>query len=416
MTLWLLALALLVTLTPASLSVASPANGRGDELKDRKQAVTREVKRAHLHLNRSTRRLIRATRALEEAEADVRWARDALQRAYHERVAAALVDDRAQADLDAASAELAATERRVAAARSHIHRQEEDLRRLAVEAYQSGDTTLISLSLVFTTDEAVDLVDRLGSARSIVDREAAALSRLEATRAVLDVQQTRLEQVRDAVAERRAAVAETLAQRVAAEDRAQAARLEVQRLADIAQDRKADARKARAEDLKQLRKIRKEQRRVERMLKRYYAQQRRKDARLAPSKSTGLMWPTTGWVSSGYGMRRHPILGYWRLHNGIDIAAPCGRPVRAAAGGRVVARYYSAAYGNRVVIGHGLRNGRGLATVYNHMRRFSTYTGEKVKRGEVIGFVGSTGWSTGCHNHFMVLRDGRPVNPAPWLR
>jgi murein DD-endopeptidase MepM/ murein hydrolase activator NlpD len=50
------------------------------------------------------------------------------------------------------------------------------------------------------------------------------------------------------------------------------------------------------------------------------------------------------------------------------------------------------------------------------MGRFSTYTGEKVERGEVIGFVGSTGWSTGCHNHFMVLRNGRPVNPSPWLR
>ena len=225
---------------------------------------------------------------------------------------------------------------------------------------------------------------------------------------------------RDAVAERRAAAAETLEQRAAAEARAEAAKLEVQRLADVARDRKADARKARADDLKQLRKIRKEQKRVERMLDRYYAklrrQQARREARVAPSKSTGLMWPSAGWVSSPYGMRRHPIYRYYRLHNGIDIASPCGRPVRASAGGRVVARYYSGVYGNRVVIGHGIRNGKGLATVYNHMRRFSTYTGEKVRRGEVIGFVGSTGWSTGCHNHFMVLRNGRPVNPAPWLR
>jgi murein DD-endopeptidase MepM/ murein hydrolase activator NlpD len=81
----------------------------------------------------------------------------------------------------------------------------------------------------------------------------------------------------------------------------------------------------------------------------------------------------------------------------------------------VVARYYNGAYGNRVVIAHGLRGGVGLATTYNHLRRFSTFTGQRVQRGEVIGFVGSTGYSTGCHLHFMVLRNGRPVNPRPWL-
>ena len=414
MTLWLLTLTLLLALTPPTL-----ANDRGDQLEDRKNEVTREVKRAHEHLHESTQKLVRAREALDEAKADVRQARDVMQTARHERLAAALVDDRAQATLDAAEAELAATERRVAQAARSIDRQEDELRRLAVESYQSGDTALMSLSMVFTTDEAVDLVDRLGSARSIVDREAAALGRLEATRAVLDVQRARLEETRDAVAERRDEAAETLEQRAAAEARAEAAKLEVQRLADIAKDRKADARKARADDLKQLRKIRKEQKRVERMLDRYYAKMRRqarRDARVAPSKSTGLMWPTPGWISSPYGMRRHPIYRYFRLHDGIDIASNCGRPVRASAGGRVVARYSSGVYGKRVVIGHGIRGGKGLATVYNHMSRFSTFTGQKVKRGDVIGFVGSTGWSTGCHNHFMVLRDGRPVNPSPWLR
>jgi murein DD-endopeptidase MepM/ murein hydrolase activator NlpD len=413
-TLWLLALALLVALTPPSL-----ANERGDDLKDRKHKVTREVQRAHEHLDQSTAKLVRARKALDAARADVSRARALLQTAHHERVAAALLDARAQTALDDAEAQLAATERRVVDASRRIDEQEALLRSFAVETYQSGDTMLLSLSAVLSSDQPVDLVDRLGSVRTIADRQAAAISRLEASRTVLEVQKIRLEQNRDTVALRREEAAETLQQRAASEDRAEAAKLEVQRLAAIAQDRKAEARKARADDLKKLRKIRKEQKRVERMLQRYYAklrrQEARREARVAPNKSTGLMWPTPGWVSSPYGMRRHPIYRYYRLHNGLDIASPCGRPVRASAGGRVVARYYSAVYGNRVVIGHGIRNGKGLATVYNHMRRFSTYTGEKVKRGEVIGFVGSTGWSTGCHNHFMVLRNGRPVNPSPWL-
>lgn len=415
MTLWLLAVALLLALTPPSL-----AKERGDELKDRKHQVAREVKRAHELLDESTAKLIRARKALDEARADVRRARETYQAARQRTVAAQVLDDRAQAALDDAEAQLAATERRVADASRRIDEQEALLRSFAVETYQSGDTMLLSLSAVLSSDQPVDLVDRLGSVRTIADRQAAAISRLDAARTVLEVQQVRLEQNRDAVALRREEAAETLEQRYVAEGRASSAKLEVQRLADIAQDRKADARKARAQDLKKLRKIRKEQKRVERMLDRYYAklrrQQARREARVAPNKSTGLTWPTPGWISSPYGMRRHPIFGYYRLHNGVDIASACGRPVRAAAGGRVVARYFSAAYGNRVVIGHGVRGGKGLATVYNHMQRFSTYTGEKVKRGEVIGFVGSTGWSTGCHNHFMVLRNGRAVNPGPWLR
>jgi len=414
-TLWLLAVALLLALTPPSL-----ANDRGDELKDRKHQVARELKRANELLDESTAKLIRARKALDEAKADVRRAREVYQAARQRTVAASVLDDRAQAALDDAEAQLAATERRVADASRRIDEQEALLRSFAVETYQSGDTMLLSLSAVLSSDQPVDLVDRLGSVRTIADRQAAAISRLDAARTVLEVQRVRLEQNRDTVALRREEAAETLEERYVAQGRASSAKLEVQRLADTAQDRKADARKARAEDLRKLRKIRKEQKRVERMLNRYYAklrrQQARREARVAPNKSTGLMWPTPGWISSPYGMRRHPIFGYYRLHDGVDIASPCGRPVRAAAGGRVVARYYSAAYGKRVVIGHGVRGGKGLATVYNHMQRFSTYTGEKVKRGEVIGFVGSTGWSTGCHNHFMVLRNGRPVNPAPWLR
>ncbi len=127
-------------------------------------------------------------------------------------------------------------------------------------------------------------------------------------------------------------------------------------------------------------------------------------------------WPASGWISSPFGMRMHPVYHRWTLHDGLDIAAPCGRPVRVAARGVVVARYYSFAYGNRVIVAHGLRNGVGLATAYNHLSRYSTFRGQRVRQGDVIGYVGSTGFSTGCHLHFMVMRNGRPVNPRPWLR
>jgi murein DD-endopeptidase MepM/ murein hydrolase activator NlpD len=128
-----------------------------------------------------------------------------------------------------------------------------------------------------------------------------------------------------------------------------------------------------------------------------------------------LAMPSQGWLTSGYGWRTHPIFGYRSLHDGIDIGAACGTPVVAAAAGTVLSQYASSSYGNRVIIDHGLVGGVGLATTSNHLSSFAVTAGARVERGQVIGHVGSTGWSTGCHLHFSVLRNGVAVDPAPWL-
>lgn len=410
---WLVALSLLLSLTPAST-----AAGNGDDLKHRKHKVERRMEAAQDHLAASTRHLVRAKKALSKVRHRLDHARAVYEQAHGAMVAAALVDDRAQADLDAAETSLDRAQARVDSAMDRILQQETVLRAYAVDAFQSGDPVLLSLSMVLTTDEPEDLMGRLGSMDTVVDRQAEALSRLEAARIVHEVERARLQTTRDVVADRRERAAATLRERRAVEQAAEAARAEVRALTDQARKQKKIAAKARADDLKRLRKIRKERARVQRMLRKYYAKQRRRAHRAhrAPAKGNAMPWPANGWISSRYGMRLHPVYHRWTLHDGLDVAAPCGRPVHATARGVVVARYYSGPYGNRVVIAHGLRNGVGLATAYNHLSRFSTFRGQRVRRGDVIGYVGSTGYSTGCHLHFMVMRNGRPVNPAPWLR
>jgi murein DD-endopeptidase MepM/ murein hydrolase activator NlpD len=127
------------------------------------------------------------------------------------------------------------------------------------------------------------------------------------------------------------------------------------------------------------------------------------------------MYPVNGYITSPYGMRLHPVYNRWTLHDGTDFGAACGTPIRAATSGRVIGVYYNSAYGNRVIIDHGWRSGGGLGTTYNHLSSFSTRVGERVQRGEVIGYVGSTGYSTGCHLHFMVFWNGATVDPMKWL-
>jgi len=121
----------------------------------------------------------------------------------------------------------------------------------------------------------------------------------------------------------------------------------------------------------------------------------------------GFMRPVPGWETSGYGMRRHPVLGYTRMHRGIDFHAPYGSPIYAAADGRVVFVGRHGGHGNYVK----LDNGGGLGTGYAHMSRFAVSQGEYVRRGEVIGYVGSTGLATGPHLHFEVYKNGETVNP-----
>lgn len=410
---WLVALSLLLTLLPVST-----ATGDDDGLKQRRHRVERRMEQAHDELAASTRRLLHAKKALAEVRHRLDRARDVYEGAHAELVAAALVDDRAQAELDAAETSLGRAVSRVGAATDRILQEETVLRTYAVDAFQSGDPVMLSLSMVLTTDQPADLMGRLSSMDTVVDRQAAALSRLEAARVVLDVERDRLATTRDLVAERRARAAVTLRDRRATEQTAKDARAQVRELADQARTHEKAAAKARAQDRERLRKIRKERAHVQRLLRRYYAEQRRRraHAQRSPSRGDGMPWPTSGWISSPFGMRMHPVYHRWTLHDGLDVAAPCGRPVRATARGVVVARYYSFAYGNRVVIAHGLRHGVGLATAYNHLSRYSTFRGQRVRQGDVIGYVGSTGFSTGCHLHFMVMRNGHPVNPRPWLR
>ena len=121
-----------------------------------------------------------------------------------------------------------------------------------------------------------------------------------------------------------------------------------------------------------------------------------------------MAWPTNGRLSSGFGMRVHPILRYRRMHWGVDIAAPHGSPIYAAMDGTVQMAGWHGGGGRTVKLSHG----NGLGTGYLHMSRIAVSQGQQVRRGQIIGYVGSTGLSTGPHLHYEVYRNGSAVNPA----
>ena len=120
---------------------------------------------------------------------------------------------------------------------------------------------------------------------------------------------------------------------------------------------------------------------------------------------SGFIWPVRGVITSGYGPR------WGRMHTGIDIAARSGTPLVAAKAGEVIYAGWLGGYGNTVLLDHG----DGLATLYGHQSRIAVIEGQALNQGEVLGFVGSTGHSTGNHLHFEVRVDTKPRNPRPYL-
>ncbi|QJA05412.1 peptidoglycan DD-metalloendopeptidase family protein [Thermosulfurimonas marina] len=136
------------------------------------------------------------------------------------------------------------------------------------------------------------------------------------------------------------------------------------------------------------------------------------DAYLEVLSGVPLGRPCRGYISSGFGRRKDPFTGKPAFHSGIDIVSYMGTPVRATADGRVIYAGRHAGYGKVVVIRHRY----GYSTLYGHLKKITVRAGQKVKRGEVIGYLGSTGRSTGPHLHYEVRRYGRYLNPYRYLK
>jgi murein DD-endopeptidase MepM/ murein hydrolase activator NlpD len=407
----------------AALSLLSVPSAPANELDDRKRRVHREIDQAQKHLRHSSAKLVRATRKVQRAERRLDAAERTLDRRRAELSAAAIVDARMQSALDAATARLGRAQDALARGERSHRAQEEVLRHIAARTYQSGSPALMGLNLVLTSDDPAELSTQLNVVRNVMEREAATLQRLEASRLLLELQRERVATARQEVAARRVDAARTLARRRALESRAAAASERVGELVEERRQVRKKATKTKRADQRRLRQLRKERAKITRLIRKREVQLRKKRSKAAiarakkasRSRTAPLAKPVDSYVTSPYGMRLHPIYRAWRLHDGTDFGASCGTPVRAAANGRVIGRYYNVGYGNRVVVAHGYMRGASVTTTYNHLSRYSTRVGQRVRRGEVIGFVGTTGYSTGCHLHFMVFRNGRTANPMTWL-
>jgi murein DD-endopeptidase MepM/ murein hydrolase activator NlpD len=414
------------------LGVAVVPLAAADDLNDKKHKVERKIAGAADDLDESSAQARRAASALSAAKVRLEAAQARLAQTRGELAAAQVLDQQMQAKLDAAVARLDQARADLVAGRKKITDQQDTLGEIVVQNYQTGDPALMGLSMMLTSQDPAELTGQLNSVQNVLDKESVTLDRLEASRALLTVQEQEVEDAKVEVAKERKAAAENLLRKQGLEAQAESAEQQVTSLVSLREDAQQEADKAKAADLAQLHGLQKERTRIAAILKKRADAARARAAAAArragqasgpilsdngPTHSNGFLdYPVVAPVTSPFGWRTHPIYGYRSLHDGIDFGAACGTPIRAAAAGTVLEKYFQTAWGNRVIIDHGFHHGVGLATITNHMVGPAIVNpGQHVDRGQIVGYVGTTGWSTGCHLHYTVLQNGSPVDPMNWF-
>jgi murein DD-endopeptidase MepM/ murein hydrolase activator NlpD len=432
--------ALLSAALVAGLTAPSFADKKHDLEQQKKEANSR-ARDAQKDLDASTKEFAEAAAALKEAEARLGAAQTTLDQTRGKVVVAEAFDAEMQKKLEQSQADLRSARKQLAKGEDQLVASEKSVEEFAVQDYLEGDRGLRAVSGLLQGDDPAAYGEQVSLNGAVSDDQVATMQRLEATRVILKLKRQKVQKLRDKVKVQRAEAAANLVEKKQLEASAEQQAAQVADLVTAREGAASAAATARAEDEKLLAEFQAESNRLETELQKVVAEELRKEreraareaAREAARKAgkggaaedpeppaTGdsggtLSRPVSGPITSPYGMRVHPITGVYKLHDGMDFGVPCGTLVKAAATGTILQQYFNGAYGNRIILNNGVKRGVSVVTTYNHLSRFALKAGAKVQRGQVIGYSGTTGYSTGCHLHFMVLTNGSTVNPAGWL-
>lgn len=433
------------------LTYASAQGALAEDLKNKKKKVDSQLSQAHDDfeeyssdlklsqklLTQSQAKLVETQTSLTHAQTSLVAAQNQLAQTQAQREAAEALDRQMQAELETAQAQLDSAQTELDTSTSGVQTQNLELRQLVVAYYQQGDPSLMGLSTVLTTQSPSLLTGQLQGVNTMMDKESGLFDRLRATNVILTVKQRKVRTMKEQVAVKRQQAADNLQMMQALEAEATEQRKQVQSLVDLnqravqaaaaaktaAEQAKLAAAKAKSDELARIESLEKEQSELKQLIAAQTA--RTNGSYNGPTNGNHWMvWPVIAPITSPFGYRMHPILHRTIFHDGLDLGAKCGTPIKVAQAGKVIGVIRSSVgYGNHVIVDNGVAYGVAVTTTYNHMSAFGLMGADKhtirpgdvVTQGQVIGYVGTTGLSTGCHLHFSVLENGTQVNPLRWL-
>ena len=263
--------------------------------------------------------------------------------------------------------------------------------------------------VIFQANSFTDMLDRINMMEEIAASDQRRIEEIGAVAAEVNAAQEAMTQERDALEQSKVELADTQLQldekRAAADEILQELVAKGEEFEEMLDESEAAQSELMAEIAKKEKELSKAQ----------YQEKLAAQAAAGNAPPSNAAWqcPVPYYtLTSAFGMRTHPVLGYKRMHNGIDMACASGTPIYATRSGTVtVASYQAGGAGNYVSINHG----DGFSSIYMHMTHYIVYAGQQVSKGQVIGYVGSTGISTGPHLHFGISYAGTYVNPLAYI-
>jgi len=367
--------------------------------------IDKQVAEASEALTEASEAVVAAAESLKDAQAKLPAARETMALASAKEVEAKGVYNKAAGDLVTAKLAYAAALVKVTSKEAEISQLQKKVDQFARSVYQQGPTS--QWEIILESESPSDLTVRLQNIKAVSLSTAKSLDNLLGAKEQLVSDAAAAEEVRLDMQRVADIAAQAFIDAQNAADKAAAAKVEVDKLVKqesaalkIAEDDKAEVQK-------QYNELRAEQLRIAALAKAAGTQ-----GPVDPQATGPLSWPLPGRAAGGsVGWRIHPVYKYKSCHTGVDSGAPSGTPIRAAASGVVLSTTVSRAYGNMTLIDHG----DGMVTMYAHQSQFGVSPGQAVGNQDVIGYVGSTGFSTGPHLHFEVHLNGVPYNPMGWF-
>ncbi len=409
---------LLAVVMLAAVPSPSVADSKSD-LEKRQKDASSAAKDAKKALDGSTKEYTAAVLALRAAQGKLDTAENQLGKTRGLLAVAKELDTQMQAKLVVSQANLDTAVAKLEQGETELKASEARVEQFTVQNLQQGNRGMRAFGDLLRGEDPTAFTDQMNLNDSVGDAQLATMQNLAATRVLLEVKRDDVQKLRDQVKKQRAEAAANLERKTALEVRAESQRNTISGLVDARQTARNSAAASKKEDERRYREEVAERNRVAAQL-RALAEKELAGGSGGGSDAGGdgggtLSRPVNGPITSPYGMRVHPITHVYKLHDGTDFGVPCGTPVHAAASGTIISQYYNGAYGNRVLLNNGIMRGKSVVTIYNHLSRFTKSVGQHVNRGDVIAYSGTTGYSTGCHLHFMVLLNGSTTQPMNWL-
>ncbi|MGP9538958.1 murein hydrolase activator EnvC family protein [Brachybacterium sp. AOP43-C2-M15] len=418
---------------PMLVSPLSPALAEGskdDKIAEREE-VDQRLEDLRIELDDVDTELADTYLALAETELLIPQAQQDLEDAQAELEDAREEDRRIGERLSAAEEEEQRLSGEVEEGQQEVDRSDGELADVAMTAYKGGG--MPSPSTIYIGNQSPqDAVDRSMNYRLTMASQGTRLETLRTDQSVTENSAERLTAVREEIDQLKIDAEEAVERTEEAEQVAADAKQELEDLYDrqTAQRDDLEEQKEKYEgDVSELETrsstldseieelARQEREREEK--KNQQGQQQSggsgSDDSSAPASSGGWSYPVNARLNSNFGWRVHPIYGTRKLHAGVDFPVACGVPVKATASGRVLATTYNSGAGNKVILSHGVKNGRLITSSYHHLQGYAVSAGQQVSAGSTVGYVGTTGSSTGCHLHFEIHEDGNAVNPNKYL-